>query len=251
MDLAVDGAMSKPPRFMITSEAIVDGAARVTGKELHHLRDVRRLAIGAKLVLIDEAGSAYAGQVERFEPEAAIIGVKGRIAPEQPAARVILAPAIIKGPRMEFLVEKAVELGASELWPLITARGVVRSLSADRRDRWRRLAGAAAKQSMSSAGTRIAEPLTVAAMLAIVLPDWLAILCAQDGDPFARIVRERRPRTIIIACGPEGDFNESERAQMLAAGFVAGALAPYRLRSETAALAALSVATSALHEIEH
>jgi 16S rRNA (uracil1498-N3)-methyltransferase len=150
---------------------------------------------------------------------------------------------------MDFLVEKACELGATELWLLITARSVLHSPSIDRRERWQRLADAASKQSLSAAPMRIIEPLTVAAMTSIVPADWLAILCAQGGEPLARIVRERRPSTILIACGPEGDFDEAERTQMLTAGFVAAGLGPNRLRSETAAMTALSIAAGAMDEL--
>jgi len=239
----------RPPRFVIGSAAITDGVARVTGIELHHLRDVRRLGPGDRLELLDDDGTAYSGRLERFEADAAVVTLDGNLTPARPATRVILAPAIIKGPRMDFLVEKAVELGASELWPLFTAHGVVRNLTADRRERWRRLADAAAKQSLTGSPTRIAEPLTVPAMAAIVPPDSLAILCAQGGDSFARLVRAHRPRTILMACGPEGDFDTAERAHMIAAGFVVTGLGPHRLRSETAALAALSIVAGALDEI--
>ena len=240
----------RPPRFIIATAAIAGGIARVTGNELHHLRDVRRLGPGAALELLDEAGIAYTGHVDRFEPDAAVVTLYGNPTPVRPSTRIILAPAVIKGPRMDFLVEKAVELGASELWPLLTARGVVRHLTADRRERWRRLADAAAKQSLTGTPTRIGEPLTVSAMAAIVPPDSLAILCAQGGDSFARTVRDHRPRTILMACGPEGDFDATERAQMISAGFVVTGLGPHRLRSETAALAALSIVAGALDEIE-
>jgi 16S rRNA (uracil1498-N3)-methyltransferase len=249
MDRAAHGAMSRPPRFIVATTAIENGVARVMGKDLHHLRDVRRLAPGAAIELIDEAGNAYTGHLECFERNAAVVALDGNLMPKLRETRMILAPAIIKGPRMDLLVEKAVELGATELWPLITARSVVHGPSPDRRERWQRLAEAAVKQSLSAAPMRILEPLTVASMAAIVRPDWLAILCAQGGEPLARLVRERRPRTILMACGPEGDFDDAERAQILAAGFVAAGLGPNRLRSETAALAALSIAAGALDEI--
>ena len=112
-------ALTRPPRFIIGSAAIIDGLARVTGSELHHLRDVRRLGPGAALELLDEAGTAYIGHVERFEPDAAVVTLDGSLTPSRAATRIILASAIIKGPRMDFLVEKAVELGASELWPCL------------------------------------------------------------------------------------------------------------------------------------
>jgi len=240
--------MSGAPRFMITSAAIDAGRARVTGKELHHLRDVMRLAAGSAIVLVAEDGRAYAAHIERFEDGAAIAAITGIVAPHRPRARVILAAALIKGPRMDFMVEKAVELGATELWPLLTARAVVRSASAERLERWRRLADAAIKQSLGAAPMTIVAPLAVEAMTAIVPDEMLAILCAQDGEPLGRILRDRRPPGMLIACGPEGDFDDGERARMLAAGFVTAGLGPNRLRSETAAIAALSIVAGAQDE---
>ncbi|MGA2409087.1 MAG: RsmE family RNA methyltransferase [Candidatus Binataceae bacterium] len=250
MDGAADGAMSGPPRFMITPEAIDGDRARITGKELHHLRGVMRLAPGAEIVLMAADGTAYSARLDRFDGGAAIATIINAVTRGRPRARIILAAAIIKGPRMDIMVEKAVELGATDLWPLITARGVVRSSSADRLERWGRLAGAAIKQSRTAVPMVIAPPLTVAAMAAIVPIETVAILCAQDGEPLARILRERQPRSMVIACGPEGDFDDGERACMAAAGFAAASLGPNRLRSETAAIAALSIAAGALDESE-
>jgi 16S rRNA (uracil1498-N3)-methyltransferase len=198
--------------------------------------------------MVDTSGIIYAGRVARFEPQAAIITIESAMAAISNLPRIILAAAIIKGPRMDFMVEKAVELGATELWPLETARGVVRGPSEDRRERWVRLAEAAAKQSFGSGPMKIAAPLTVAAMTAIVPAGALAVLCTQGGAPLGRIVREPYAPALVIACGPEGDFDDAEKTQMINAGFIAGGLGPNRLRSETAALAALSIVAGTLAE---
>jgi 16S rRNA (uracil1498-N3)-methyltransferase len=78
----------------------------------------------------------------------------------------------------------------------------------------------------------------------------LAMFCAEGAEPLAAVVRRMRPRATLIACGPEGDFDAAEYAAMHTAGFVAAGLGPNRLRSETAALAALSLAAGALDEID-
>jgi 16S rRNA (uracil1498-N3)-methyltransferase len=239
--------MSRPPRFVIADGAVREGLARVAGRELHHLRDVRRLGPGAALELIDDKGVIYTGRLAGFERNAAVVTIEGVVRDAAEKVRVILAAAMIKGPRMDFLVEKAAELGADELWPLETSRGLVRGPSADRRQRWSRLAEAAAKQSLGGS-MMIAAPMTVAAMTAIVPAGTLAILCAQGGAPLGRIVRERHAPVVLVACGPEGDFDEAERVVMAADGFAGASLGPNRLRSETAALAALSILAGALAE---
>lgn len=242
--------MSLPPRFIIERNEIRDGLARVAGAELHHLRDVMRLKAGDEVTLLDEGGLEYSGRVERLEPSFALIAVSAaHHRGARGGSRLILAAALIKGPRMDFLVEKAAELGASELWPLLSQRSVARGAGAERISRWRRLATAAAKQSLAPHTMEIRTPLDVAGLVANVPKAALAVLCAPDGEPLGGLIRRKRPRAIILACGPEGGFDDDESATIRSGGFVAAALGPNRLRSETAALAALSITAAALDEL--
>jgi 16S rRNA (uracil1498-N3)-methyltransferase len=149
---------------------------------------------------------------------------------------------------MDFIVEKAAEMGASELWPLVCARGLVRSPGAERLARWNRLALTAAKQSQSAAAMEVRAPLGVEQMIRDVPPGTLAVICAQRATPLASVIRRAHPRAILIAVGPEGDFDEAERVQAANVGFVAAGLGPNRLRSETAALGAISIAAGLLHD---
>jgi 16S rRNA (uracil1498-N3)-methyltransferase len=149
---------------------------------------------------------------------------------------------------MDFLVEKAAELGASELWPLVCARGLVRSPGAERLARWKRLALTAAKQSQSAAAMEVRAPLAFDDLLRSVPPGALAVVCAQGGAPLANVIRRAHPSAILIAVGPEGDFDDDERAKAANAGFVAAGLGPNRLRSETAALGAVSIAAGLLYD---
>ena len=151
---------------------------------------------------------------------------------------------------MDFIVEKAAELGASELWPLVCARGLVRSPGAERLARWRRLALAAAKQSQSASAMDVRAPIGIDDLIRGVPPETLAVICAQGGEPLSEVIRRAHPRAILIAIGPEGDFDDDERAKAANAGFVAAGLGPNRLRSETAALAAVSIAQGLLHDAE-
>jgi len=91
-------------------------------------------------------------------------------------------------------------------------------------------------------------PLGVDQMIRGVPPATLAVICGQGATPLASVIRRAHPRAILIAVGPEGDFDEAERAQAVNAGFVAAGLGPNRLRSETAALGAVSIAAGLLHD---
>ena len=239
-----------PPRFSIARAPDAARLAHVEGAELHHMRTVLRLPVDTRVSLLDPAGVEHQGTIERYERGRAVIRIESSSSqPDSPArTRIILAAAIIRGPRMDFVVEKAAELGASELWPIVSARGLIRSPGAERLARWGRLALAAAKQSHSPVAMEVRAPIGVDDMIRGVPPGTLAVVCAKGGEPLAGVIRRLRPRAILIAVGPEGDFDDDERAKAAKAGFVAAGLGPNRLRSETAAVAAVSLAAGLMHD---
>jgi 16S rRNA (uracil1498-N3)-methyltransferase len=237
-------------RFTAEADAINGRRAYISGGELHHMRDVLRLGPGAVVRLIAADSTEFAGRIAYFESNHAVVEITDILKRDPVHATIILAAAIIKGPRMDFLVEKAAELGAASLWPLECAHSVVRNPGRERVARWQRLALAATKQSLASIAIEIRPPLTVAEAVREVPKEMLAMVCAEGAEPLPAVVRRVRPRAILIACGPEGDFDAAEYAAMEAAGFIAARLGPNRLRSETAALAALSLAAGALDEID-
>jgi len=241
---------ARSPRFALEPGAINGRSAQIGGAELHHMRDVMRLGPGSAVRLIAGDGTEFAGRIMRFEKDHAVIEITGQLEPGRTRATIILAAAIIKGPRMDFLVEKAAELGAASFWPLKCARTVVRDPGPERLARWRRLAWAATKQSLARNAMEIRPPTTVAEAAREVPKETLAVFCAEGAEPLSAVVRRTRPNAMLIACGPEGDFDAAEFAAMGAAGFVAVGLGPNRLRSETAALAALSLTVGALDEID-
>jgi 16S rRNA (uracil1498-N3)-methyltransferase len=245
-------AVSSPPRrFSIAQAPDASGGALVEGAELHHMRAVLRLAVDAHVSLLDPDGVEYRGTIERYERGRAVIRIESSSSSQartSAKARIILAASIVKGARMDFVVEKAAELGASELWPIVSARGLVRSPGAERLARWRRLAIGAAMQSQSAAAMEVRAPLGFDEMIAAVPSGTMALICTRHGEPLGDLIRRSHPHAILIAVGPEGDFDDRERAQAAHAGFVAAGLGPNRLRSETAALAAVSIAAGLLHD---
>ncbi len=238
--------MNRPPRFAFESPPEAVGIAWVTGGELHHMRDVMRLTEGARVALLDAAGVEYLGALVKYDRARAVVRIDSRAAPRA-VARIILATAIIKGPRMDFVVEKAAELGAAELWPLLTARGLVRAPGAERLARWRRLASAAAKQSLAPQPMTVHAPIEFIHLIRAVPADTLAIICGEGARRLGDILTEAAPQAALLACGPEGDFEPREFEAATASGFVAAGLGPNRLRSETAALAAMSIAAERMN----
>ena len=252
--------MKHLPRFAISNDAAdpgIDGTICVIGSELHHMRDVMRLGPGTEVVLHSENGAEYTGYIATFEPNAAIIKVaRIHYDPGSNLCRLILAAGMIKPARMDLLVEKAAELDAAECWPLVCARSIIREPGSGRQKRWRRIALSAAKQSLRSRTMEIRDPLKVDAMAASMPKTALAIMCVAGAEPLGAVMRRMadslnaRPAIVVIAVGPEGDFTAEELTAMREAGFIAAGLGRNRLRSETAALAALSIATGIFAELE-
>ena len=242
--------MKRAPRFAIEAADLDGGSARVRGAELHHLRDVMRLGRGAEVTLWDGGGREYFGRIAGVERDFALVEITGAAAAAVENRAITLAAAIIKGPRMDLLIEKAAELVVRVLRPLACARSVVRDPGLSRIERWRRLANAAVKQSLRKPPMEIEAPATVAATVAAMAKDTFAVTCEAGAAPLGALIRSRKPHALLIACGPEGGFDDEEAAAMRAAGFVAAGLGPNRMRSETAALAAAAIAADAFGEIE-
>jgi 16S rRNA (uracil1498-N3)-methyltransferase len=249
--------MSRPARFALR-HPISEGVAIIDGAELHHLRDVMRLREGASIALLTPDNVEHLARVERFDDDRAIVRIE-KTAAAIATPELILATAIIKGPRMDFVVEKAAELGVTELYPTLCERGVVRAPGSERIGRWRRLATAAAKQSLAPKALELHEPAPFAGLIEALAKDRLAdgasetaplkMICTMGAKSIASVVRRIRPRGIIIACGPEGDFTDAELQLAKGAGYVPVGLGKNRLRSETAAIAAVSVAAALLEEL--
>jgi 16S rRNA (uracil1498-N3)-methyltransferase len=241
--------MRRLPRFALSAIEPAASSVRIVGSELHHLRDVMRLGPDSEVALIDDNGAEYLGLVESIGPSHAEVRLLRACAPDNGlSCRMILAIAIIRGPRMDFIVEKAAELGAAELWPIDCARAQVHAIGDARIARWRRLSIAAAKQSLSPQPMRIREPLGFGELLLRARDHALSLICKISAVPLAAIVKSACPDSILIACGPEGDFTHEEIKAANDAGFVSAGLGNRRLRSETAALAALCIAAGAVAE---
>jgi 16S rRNA (uracil1498-N3)-methyltransferase len=250
--------MKQPPRFIVSDLAALDinGTVRVTGSELHHLRDVMRLSIGEEVVLIGSE-IEYRGYIDGFESNAAIVSIAsvthGR---RLQSLRLIVAAGMIKAPRMDLLIEKAAELDTDELWPLLCARSVVRQQGLGRRQRWQRIGLAAAKQALRSSAMLIHDPVDLDGMVRSIPKSSLAVMCAAGAEPLSALIRHQANHlndgaAVVLAIGPEGDFTSEEMGLLKQAGFVAAGLGKNRLRTETATTAAVSITRGILAELNH
>jgi 16S rRNA (uracil1498-N3)-methyltransferase len=210
---------------------------RITGGELRHLRTLR-LGRGDRLLVFDEAGEEHEVRLERVGGHAAeaIVLASRRPARECPL-ELTLAPALLKGTKMDLVVEKATELGVRRIVPLVSRHAIGASV---RLARWRRVALAAAKQS---GRTQVPEIEPPAALGALVRHPWPGLrLLAWEGERERPLVAlPAVASAVVVAVGPEGGFADEEVAEARAHGFVTLTLAPRVLRAETAAIIATAL----------
>ncbi len=219
-----------------------------------HLREALRLARGDALVLFDGRGGEYAASVvtvsrDRVEAQ---VGAHLAVDRESPLA-ITLAQGISRGERLDYALQKAVELGVRRIVPLATGRSTVRLDDARARKRlehWQGIVRHACEQSGRTALPSVMEIAPVPALataesaaLKLMLDPAAAAPLGELASPLAP------PAALCLAIGPEGGFSPGERAVLEAAGFIGARLGPRVLRTETAALVALSVLQSRLGDL--
>ena len=234
------------PRFLVPPGAVRDGAATVGGQELAHMRKVLRLRPGAHVLLWDGEGTEHEALLRAYEGGVAAMTVVRSYRPqrESPLA-VTLAQAVGKGDKMDWIVEKSTELGVACVAPFFSSHTVPRfagDKGQRRRERWEKIAAAAARQC---GRTRIPEVRDAVPFEAVLARDWrceakLFFWEGLSGRGLASIREELGGlRSVLVMVGPEGGFSEEEAASAAARGFHTVALGKRILRTETAAVAAV------------
>jgi 16S rRNA (uracil1498-N3)-methyltransferase len=160
---------------------------------------------------------------------------------EEAEIELTLYEAVPKGGRMDLLVEKATEIGATRIVPLVTERGIARPRGG-KVERWRRVAEAAARQSLRVGVPEVAEPVDLSGAIREVGEDGVLLHNAPELEVLETVVSS--PAALFI--GPEGGWSEEELRMVREAGLSLAQLGPYRLRSETAGIVAVARARAAL-----
>jgi 16S rRNA (uracil1498-N3)-methyltransferase len=224
------------------------GTVALSSADAAYLCQVLRRRPGDAVVVLDRAG-----RVAR----AVLSDAPGRLrieellpAPARGGPRVTLLVGLLKGEKLDLVIQKATELGVARVVPVPCARAVRRPSSFDeearaerRRARWERIATAAAQQCRRPDVPHIAEVTTLTAALADTAG--LRLLLWEDpaAPPLRQVVPAVLPDEITVLVGPEGGFTAEEVALARGAGFVPCGLGPRVLRAETAALAILAILT--------
>ena len=239
-------------RFFVEKNQIEDHTVRIIGDDAHHLRDVLRARIGETILVSCGDEWEYTCEVEAILPEevrATIVDAQ-RPGKELPS-RILLLQCLPKGDKMETVIQKAVELGARDIVPVVSSRCVVK-LDAKKAEakvrRWNAIAESAAKQAKRMVVPEVHGVYAFREALSFATESGerpvllLPYERAQGIEETRRILQAITPgQPVAVLIGPEGGFSEEEVHQACEAGFRPITLGKRILRTETAGMMILSV----------
>jgi 16S rRNA (uracil1498-N3)-methyltransferase len=216
----------------------------IEGDAANHITRVLRLEPGAPLTVFDGRGGEYSARIETLRKNAVIIEVQERSpSSRESSLSLTLAQGVSRGERMDWVVQKATELGVTAIVPVLTERTMVK-LDAKQSERklthWQGIAVAACEQSGRDKIPDIVAPLSLHEFLRGIDPQTTRLLLSPTGTQ--RVTDLKAPeRKVVVLIGPEGGLAESEQRSAIGAGFFAVKMGPRVLRTETAAVAALTL----------
>lgn len=236
-------------RFFVPEENVRETEIDITGSDVNHIKNVLRMKQGERLVLSCGKGVDYECTIQRMEQDKIVLFIEK----EQPAVAelpvaITLFQALPKKDKMELVIQKAIELGATSIVPVKAQRCVVKldiRKEEKKIERWQAIAESAAKQSgrgiipAIQRAVSFSEALTQAKEMDTVLIPYE--LCQNMKESVAAMYRAAEGKSVGIFIGPEGGFERSEVEQAIEAGAIPISLGKRILRTETAGMATLSM----------
>lgn len=241
------------PVLFVSPECIDQQTIVVTGDVLVHLRDSLRITVGETLWLNNGLAVRYRVEIADVSRRAVTARVLETIQePPRQTPRLVLGQSLLKGEKMDWVIQKATELGVSEIVPIESQHSVVQ-LKADRVNhqlaRWQRIALEAAQQSEQWRIPTVATPQSLSALLTSLATGTLTLMLAErrEGKSLQTVNLPQDARgSILVLIGPEGGWSQEEAQIAEQAGIQPIALGEHILRAETAAIAAISILQSRL-----
>jgi len=240
------------PVFFIRSSDIQGSEVALTGDLCHHLRASLRVKSGEFLWLTDEQRIRYRAQVKHAGQQALTVEIlEQRQGPVETGPSLLLAQALLKGDHMDWVVQKASELGVRTILPLVSQHCVVRPQPgriAAQLSRWQRIATEAAQQSEQWQPPLVLEPLESRRYFSTATASRSLILAERrEADGLSMVPLPAQPgENLALIIGPEGGWAEEEVLLALSHGFHPVSLGAHILRAETAAVTAVSIVQSRL-----
>lgn len=230
------------PRFFIEQKLALGAQFLLPPGAARHAARVLRLSAGDTLQLFNGQGGAYAARIEQIRKDEVEVRITAFEDTDcESPLQVLLAQGISSGERMDYTLQKAVELGVTAIQPIAAKRSVVK-LAGERADKrvahWQGVVNSACEQSGRNHVPAVAQPLSLANWLAQRPIGRLLFLSPQANSKLAELPTPQGLQMLVA--GPEGGFEAEEIAALESAEAIAVRLGPRVLRTETAALAALA-----------
>lgn len=217
------------------------GSVRITGENARYIISVLRLGTGDDLTLLDPEGNQYRAEIKQTGRNNLLVELKETLSPQkEPATGIILLQGILKGRKMDLIVQKATELGVKEIIPLITERAQIRETR--KQERWRKIALEASRQSGRAVVPEVKRPVKIDEFFnSFKGPVRGFIFWEQGGMSLNEAFTPAKERLVYVAVGPEGGFTGEEVRLAEQGGLVRTTLGNRILRAETAAVSAVTL----------
>jgi 16S rRNA (uracil1498-N3)-methyltransferase len=232
-------------RVYVDTPVVAGKPLVVEGSAANHITRVLRLRSGDALTVFDGSGGEFGARIAEFRKDTVVVSVEDhRTLERESPLSLTLAQGVSRGERMDWIIQKATELGATRIVPVFTKRSVVRldDKQAERKlQHWRAITVSACEQCGRNRLPELVTPVDFFDVLPTTFtPGATRLLLSPGGD--LRIDDLRNIQTgVTVLIGPEGGLDEVEQESAIAAGFKAVRLGPRVLRTETAAIAALTI----------
>ncbi|KPC74724.1 hypothetical protein ADL26_09825 [Thermoactinomyces vulgaris] len=231
-------------RYFIAQEQIVETSIRLVGDDVHHIKNVMRNKPGDRIICCAGQGLDYLAEIESIDGDQIIARIVERTPSRgEPRTKVLIAQSLPKGDKLEWILQKGTELGASAFLPFSSERSIVKIDArkiGKKRERWERIVKEAAEQAHRGKLPTVATPMSWKALLQEIGKRECAWIAYEKGGlPLAEAITSAKDEILLIV-GPEGGFTESEIEEAKEAGAVPISLGSRILRTETAPLMALS-----------
>jgi 16S rRNA (uracil1498-N3)-methyltransferase len=226
----------------------------ITGMDAHHIVDVLRMQPGDRVQVAADDGIRFVAEItETGRNTVTVRSVEILHESHEPSVRIALLQGLAKGEKMDWIVQKAVEVGVTDIYPLAMAHSVVRleSSRADKKiQRWQKIAESAAKQSKRDIVPQVHPVLPLEQALADAACDVTILAYESEDQTGLKAVLRAHPeaRSFAVIIGPEGGIATEEAELARSHGAVAASLGPRILRTETAGLVA---AVAILYETDN
>jgi len=230
-------------RFFVDSSCIKGDFVTLLDKDSNHIKNVLRLSKGEEIIVCDGNSTDYICEIYSMEKEVLLKINTSYPTETEPPLKITLFQGLPKSDKLEYIIQKCVELGVSEIVPVQTKRSVVKIKdSSKKQERWQKISDEACKQCIRGIIPKVHSPVLFKDMFKYIKEDSLSI-CAYENEKsnsLKSLLKSNTSKNINIFIGPEGGIDEEEISILKENKFNIITLGPRILRTETAPLALVS-----------